>query len=487
MCDDNLLDRVMFYVLFFTSFILFMFIGCTVHAEEVNITSSIYGDTGYSNMYWGQNWYNGSLSNSNFSFGTRYSGRLRDFVFDVRRSFVANTIYTVYVYAPTNDFRNTLDEVIIDDITNETSCTVINYQFVSKTKLSASFVCGYNSSRLQMSWYGPEQGYLTGDTNFNINKVTLETQSSSGANNDDIINNANENTQDIINNNNSNTQDVIDNQNQNTQDIIDSQQQIDDSLNTYCKKGPTDFDINNYNFVNGYINSTGGVTNDNQYKSSPYFVIKGGETYTIKLSINRTLPYICWYYANKNMASCVSQNNQNTFTLTAPLNAKYLRVTVGNSSGNFVVANITGPICNNWDLEKQNEINGAINNLNDVINDSNVDSDLIDSVLDVSFYDNNDLTSIITAPLTILHSLLNDNTCQPLELPFHLDIGDYDNSTNAYLPCGSILWERAPSSIVAAYRLIVCAFIFFRIGVALWRTVDNVIDPFKDHVEVLDL
>lgn len=395
------------FVVYIIIALIFFFIYENAHAEEININSSVYGDTGYSNMYWGQNYYNGSLSNSNFSIGTRYSGRLADFVLDIRRSFVANTVYSIYVYAPTNDFRNTLEGVIVDDISNTVGCTTVSSQFMSKTKLKSTFVCPQNTSRIQMQWYADEGSYLTGDTNFNINKITLETQTSSGSNNDDIINSANQNTEDIINNNNSNTQDILDGLGDLGSSITDSTNAINDTIDS------------TFTCTNLWNDKNNSVWSDNHWVYQTITITQSG-TYYFKsnyshviINGSHALPYSVTLSAG-------------TYTIYFGSTTSTIDSTISKS----MVSLYDKPYCV-YGGTIMSETNDNLSDINDSINDkSEMDTSIFSTWWSNFNPGSNPLGNVITLPITLAQKIVgfNENSCQSVNLGALL-------GSNLILPC----------------------------------------------------
>ena len=91
------------------------------------------------------------------------------------------------------------------------------------------------------------------------------------------------------------------------------------------------------------------------------------------------------------------------------------------------------------------------------------------------------LTSIITAPLTLIGSITS-STCSPLGLkvPF------LDNKT-LNLPCMSSIYQQHFGSFLTIYQTITFGMVAYWVCVRIFALVKDFKNPDNDKVEVLDL
>lgn len=157
------------------------------------------------------------------------------------------------------------------------------------------------------------------------------------------------------------------------------------------------------------------------------------------------------------------------------------------------IGSITGSIGATND--KLNQVNDNLNDVNQSINDvnqglDNVNNSLtnpdVDSNTGNNFFnnftssDNGGISSIVTAPLTLINSLLdNSSSCQPLTLPI---LGkDVD------IPSGCILWNEVPSNVEVVIQTLVCGVGAYFLGKKLFKDIDKLKNPNNSEVSTLDL
>lgn len=135
-------------------------------------------------------------------------------------------------------------------------------------------------------------------------------------------------------------------------------------------------------------------------------------------------------------------------------------------------------------IKEQQQTNDKLDNLNDSLTNDNTSgaNDSASSFFDsFTSEDNGGISSIITAPLNLINGMLdvNTNTCNPLSVNI---LGkDVD------LPCGKLLWSRAPDSIVVLWQTIICGFFSYKLIVSLYHDIDKLKDPEQKGVDTLDL
>lgn len=413
------LGRILFYI--FIALIFYFIFGLkNVDAAELNINSYVYstmGNTFYQRMFTGSNYYGGSTSESNFSLGTTYSGRLRQIHFRVDRTFNYTNTYTLTLQANSTDFRNYLDTVLVTDMQNSYMCTTISSQFISKSKISVTFNCPYQTNSVLFDFYAREgQYFLTGDTNFNIKNVLLE-EHTSGQSNDDIINNNNENTQDIINNANSNTQDIINNQN----DLIKTcyTNLFNASNYTNVTSGVSNLNISNNNIT---------FAADRAWQTINYhFNVELNETYTLHFTTSNYSSAVYYSFNDSNWWELSPTDYKQITPNTSHL---YIRVQNKSVSENLYVYNqlmlVKGNVSTYLKLgetctNRLDDLNGSIGNLNDTLTNqtpanTNIFSDWW-SNLTQNYY-SNPLGNLITLPINLVQKLINysNTACQPVQL-----------------------------------------------------------------------
>lgn len=131
--------------------------------------------------------------------------------------------------------------------------------------------------------------------------------------------------------------------------------------------------------------------------------------------------------------------------------------------------------------EKQEESNKTQEEIKDAITDSNVDTNTGNSFFDnFSTEDNGGISGIITAPLTLINSLLdNQGTCTDLEFPIM--------GKDVAIPSGCIIWDKVPNSIETIIQMLVCGTGAYFILTKLFKDINNLKDPNKSEVSTLDL
>lgn len=95
--------------------------------------------------------------------------------------------------------------------------------------------------------------------------------------------------------------------------------------------------------------------------------------------------------------------------------------------------------------------------------------------------DTHGLTSIITAPLTLIGQMTSA-TCSSISLPL-----PYLNNKNLTLPCMGPIYSTYFSQFSVLYQLITTGFICYWVIVNFLNRVKGFKDPDKDRIEVLDL
>lgn len=131
--------------------------------------------------------------------------------------------------------------------------------------------------------------------------------------------------------------------------------------------------------------------------------------------------------------------------------------------------------------QKLDETNENLNDLNDSIKNPDVDANTgNDFFNNFGSEDNGGISSVITAPLILINSLLNNSSsCQNLTLPM---LGK-----EVSIPSGCLLWEEVPGSVSTIYQTIICGFSAYFILKKLSKDIENLKNPNKSEVSTLDL
>ena len=133
--------------------------------------------------------------------------------------------------------------------------------------------------------------------------------------------------------------------------------------------------------------------------------------------------------------------------------------------------------------QKLDETNDKLQETNDTLKDDDVSesSDEAESFFSGFTTDTHGLTSIITAPLTLIGSITS-STCSPLGLkvPF------VENKT-LNLPCMSSIYKKNFGSFMTVYQTITFGIVAYWVCVRIFALVKDFKNPEKDEVEVMDL
>lgn len=314
-----------------------------------------------------------------------------------------------------------------------------------------NFSCPHSTNEIYLKVYNSNNTAITsyGDWSWNYMymRYTNTSIDSDITDTDSITNNANQNADRIINN-----------QNQNTQDIINS--------NKVCNKET----IKNASNV-GYLSSDGSVVSDNNWKYTDYIR-------TDKLTLYSKFasePSVCYYNDEKTLISCKNYGSLSNGLLTLPSGTKYFRASI------YINANL--PNYNQTPYFKTEYCDNGNQALNDNINDDdttgaiNEASDFFSSFTTNTF----GLTSIITAPLNLIRSVLS-STCTTLQLPL-----PYLDNKKLELPCMSTIYSQFFGSFFTIYQTITYGIIAYWVCVRIFNQVKDFKNPEHDEIEVMDL
>ena len=216
-----------------------------------------------------------------------------------------------------------------------------------------------------------------------------------------------------------------------------------------------------------------------------------------------------WYYSDNSSEKYIESTNPETFTWSNresyAVEVKLMSVTTSSSldvsvailaylqsNGGKDYNSVLNEIKSNQESYKQelNTVNDSIQqgnqNLTDIkeelTNDSVEDSTSKANEFFSGFTtDTFGLTSIITAPLTLIGSITS-SSCSPLGLkvPF------LDNET-LNLPCMSSIYQQHFGSFLTVYQTVTFGLIAYWVCVRIFALVKDFKNPDEDKVEVLDL
>ena len=274
-----------------------------------------------------------------------------------------------------------------------------------------------------------------------------------------IIDNQSQNTQNIINNNNNNTQNIINNNDENTQKIIDS--------NKVC----TTYDYKSMVEKNKRLDANGNLVSGTGYYVSDYIDIKDS-TLSITASSSSRNIYACYYYEDKSLDSCVNLRNvSGELSTYSDIGVQYFRFTYNGGP--------TIKVCKNGNQATTDAING----LDDTLNDDDTSGATSEASEFFSSFDTETfgLTSIITAPLNLIRSVLS-STCTDLQLPL-----PYLDNKKLTLPCMSTIYSQFFGPFFTIYQTITYGIIAYWVCVRIFNQVKDFKNPEHDEIEVLDL
>lgn len=133
-------------------------------------------------------------------------------------------------------------------------------------------------------------------------------------------------------------------------------------------------------------------------------------------------------------------------------------------------------------MEKQEQTNQQLNEIDDTLNNSDVSGASGSANGFFNDFDSNDygLSDIVTLPLNTIKNITN-GVCTPLTIP--IPFVNY----NATLPCITPLLQTHFPTVLNLYQTITFGIIAYWVCVNILKLVRNFKDPDKDQIEVLDL
>ena len=138
---------------------------------------------------------------------------------------------------------------------------------------------------------------------------------------------------------------------------------------------------------------------------------------------------------------------------------------------------------NYFDFEIKDE-NGNIQEQQVTSFDFTEQSPLLGNILSHFSNDNYGLSSIVTAPLSLIHSL-STATCSPINLP--LDGFTGVDGQVLSLPCMTPIYQNMFGDFFELYQTITTGFIAYWVGIAFFNQIKQLKDPAYDKIEVVRL
>lgn len=479
--SKNILKKIIKYLLIFIILCIFIFYAnsLNVNAETITIGApkyTIYQNNGTSHTYtgssidfWGKDFWRGASN-----FGVVSS----DVSFDTQEFFYNNSNWCVgkslnvsgYV-AGVYDFFANGGTVQVFNNNKAMTCT-----YARENSSLVKYSCvgeGGGSFKIAMYRNNASFSYDTG-----ISK-SIELSC------DDTLSN-------VIENDKNNTNAIIDNQNKNNEELKDT---IDGSLNNCHENLFNKLSTSTDSFITS-VSSDGKITLNGSTGSSAKFIKIGSYSlnpgkYTLMLNSSNSNVQIL---ADENRDFSTSSHKNYTLTSTQAYTF-YIRINSNITLNNFVLepALLTGftstflPPGHKSCTSKLDDTNDKLNDLNDSLNNSDIsgaDDDATNFFNNFNTDDNGGISSIITSPLRLINSLLsNSNSCNDLSL----QVSILKNSKDVSLPCGSILWSKAPASTITIYHTIIFGLGAFFILKSLFKDIEDIKHTEDKGVKTTDL
>lgn len=136
---------------------------------------------------------------------------------------------------------------------------------------------------------------------------------------------------------------------------------------------------------------------------------------------------------------------------------------------------------NNQTNEKLDDLNDKQEEIKDSITDSTIEEGTGNSFFDnFQTEDNGGISGIITAPLTLINSLLDgQGTCTDLKFPIM--------GKEVSLPSGCIIWDKVPNEMEVLIQTLVCGTGAYFLLKQLFKDIEKLKNPNNSEVSTLDL
>lgn len=290
--------------------------------------------------------------------------------------------------------------------------------------------------------------------------------------------------QTIINNNFNNISTAVqDSENSIKESISDTEDSINNTINDTFQDCPDNL-LANVNWSSGYNFDIDGnlVSSSSHYYTNDYYTISSNVTYSIINGSSSAQGYLLLYDKDKNFLDYWGVRDRSFTTIE---DVAYFRISTLDKS--VILYKGTDYSCKNKidsTNEKLDDVNSSIKETNDTLNDD----DTTDSTNKANEFfsgfttETFGLTSIITAPLTLIGSITS-STCSPLSL----DIPFLSKNNKLNLPCMSSIYKDNFGSFLTIYQTITFGIVAYWVCVRIFALVKEFKNPDEDRIEVLDL
>jgi len=173
-----------------------------------------------------------------------------------------------------------------------------------------------------------------------------------------------------------------------------------------------------------------------------------------RVAIQKNFDYQC----SVNSQNIVENNNINTQNIINNQNNNTQTIVDSQSQTTDAVIDLNDSITDD-------DVNGALDTGNDFFDNFQID-------------DSRGFSAIVTAPIQFLRDLLtSSSSCSALNIGFNPSDGVHSGSSSWSIPCGDILWSKAPSSIILLWETLIWGLLGYRVLVDLFKFVQRMLDP----------
>lgn len=382
-------------------------------------------------------------------------------------TFSGGITYNLELSLPISTLTNNIYSVIDE---NGNKCSIGTTDSSNSSYPNYSFNCSKQTSHLTLNIYNTDGSDVLNAGIFRWNYIYLRKQLTTT--DTSILENQ--------------TSQIIDQNQQIIQGQDEIKDTIKDELNS-CRPSVNLFNKNSNNiYYDGRLNTTGQAFGEYGYFISEFISVVPGKTYT-KNSPSADAYHRVAFYSFNGTDGFISYTNNNTFTV--PEGAYYLRF-----SGKLDEIETTqlqeGSVSTKYEpygeeicINKIDETNNQLGDLNNSLNNSNTSGATNDASNFFSNFttDTFGLTSIITAPLSLINSITS-SSCSILRLPL-----PYLENEYLELPCMNTIYTRYFGSFFNIYQTITFGIVAYWVIVRIFNQVKDFKNPDHDEIEVLDL
>lgn len=146
---------------------------------------------------------------------------------------------------------------------------------------------------------------------------------------------------------------------------------------------------------------------------------------------------------------------------------------------------ISDDICSSTDISSiVQDLSDSIEDINSTITDTSTSNSQteLESQLDDWGVNYHGVAGFVTAPLSFISSLANQQACTPIPLPPLLG-----NTSTFVLPCIMEEFEDRFPSLFTIYQIAIYFFVCYRIGIDCFKLIQKLKDPLNDEISVADI